>query len=499
MTKPRTRIAPSPTGDPHVGTAYIALFNKVFAESRGGDFILRIEDTDRQRSTASSERAILESLGWLGLSWSEGPDIGGPFGPYRQSDRKALYQKYAQQLLDSGHAFRCFCTPKRLAELREQQRAAGEEIGYDGHCSHLTEAEIAAKLAAGEPYVVRMKVPENGVCVIKDELRGSIEIDWQQIDMQVLLKSDGFPTYHLASVVDDHLMQITHIIRGEEWISSTPKQIALYHYFGWQVPTYVHLPLLRNPDQSKLSKRKNPTSIRYYRDLGILPEALLNFLATMGWTQPGGAEIFSLEDMKAAFDLERVTLGGPIFDQDKLRWLNGKYLREQHSAEQLLRRLVEWKFNSAYVEQLMPLAQSRADTLADMAPLLGFFFAGNPPITAESFASDKLDADALKAVLQLIIWQLEQLRDWQKDAIFAVIKGVVEAKQLKFKDINSALFVAITGTTASVSVMDAMTILGTDMTRARLQNAILVLGGLGKKKLKALEKEQRELAISTTG
>ena len=497
MTKIRTRIAPSPTGDPHVGTAYIALFNKVFAESQGGEFILRIEDTDQVRSTEESELAILDSLKWLGLNWVEGPDIGGPHAPYRQSDRKHIYQEYNQKLLDDGHAFACFCTSERLDELREKQRVEGQDIGYDGHCMHLSAEEVASKLSAGETHVTRMKIPESGVCTIKDVLRGDVEIEWKQIDMQVLMKSDGLPTYHLASVVDDHLMEISHIMRGEEWISSTPKQLALYQYFGWEAPVYVHLPLLRNADKSKLSKRKNPTSVTYYRELGILPEALVNFLGMMGWTMPNGAEVFSVEDMCKDFDVKRISLGGPVFDHEKLTWLNGKYLREHHTPEQLLQRLVDWKFNAQFVTQLMPLAQTRAETLGDIAPLLAFFFQGNPDLTANSFDGLKLESEELKNTLQLILWQLEGQRHWEKDNIFADIKLIAEHTGLKFKDINAPLFIAITGSAASVSVMDAMTILGPDMTRGRLRHAITVLGGLGNKKLKALEKEFRKIVVVT--
>lgn len=494
MSKIRTRIAPSPTGDPHVGTAYIALFNKVFAESQGGEFILRIEDTDQARSTQESEQAILDSLNWLGLNWAEGPDVGGPHGPYRQSERREIYQKYTRQLIDNGHAFHCFCTSERLDELREKQREAGEDIGYDGHCMHLSADEVASRIEAGETHVVRMKIPQEGVCVINDALREPVEIDWKQIDMQVLMKSDGLPTYHLASVVDDHLMEISHIMRGEEWISSTPKQIALYQYFGWDIPTYVHLPLLRNADKSKLSKRKNPTSVTYYRELGILPEALINFLGMMGWTMPDGEEMFSLEQMKEKFTVERISLGGPVFDQEKLNWLNGKYLRERHTPEQLLQRLFEWKFNPEFATQLMPLAQTRAETLGDIAPLLAFFFQGTLAIDEASFADVKMDPEELKKVLQLILWKLETQRHWEKDNIFADIKAIADFKELKFKDINAPLFIAITGSTASVSVMDAMAILGPDITRGRIRHAITVLGGLGKKKLKSLEKEYKKFA-----
>jgi glutamyl-tRNA synthetase len=496
MTKIRTRIAPSPTGDPHVGTAYIALFNTVFAKSQGGEFILRIEDTDQARSTKESEQAILDSLKWLGLNWDEGPDIGGPYGPYRQSDRKDIYKKYTRQLVDQGHAFHCFCSAERLNEVREQQRANGEEMGYDGHCLSLSAEEVEQRLAAGEQSVVRMKVPEEGTCVIKDILRGDVAIDWKQIDMQVLMKSDGLPTYHLASVVDDHLMEISHILRGEEWISSTPKQIALYQYFGWEPPVYCHLPLLRNADKSKLSKRKNPTSVTYYRELGILPEALVNFLGMMGWTMPEGEEVFSLEEMIKAFDVNRISLGGPVFDLEKLNWLNGKYLREHHTPEQLLQRLVDWKFNADFATQLMPLAQTRAETLGDIAGLLGFFFQGNPHITAESFAGLKLQDDELKKALQFVLWKLEAQRHWEKDNIFADVKAVADYIGIKFRDLNAPIFIAITGSTASVSVMDAMAILGPDMTRGRLRHALTVLGGLGKKKLKSLEKDFRQMTES---
>lgn len=494
MTKVRTRIAPSPTGDPHVGTAYIALFNKVFSKGHGGEFVLRIEDTDQARSTQESEAAILDSLKWLGLTWDEGPDIGGPFGPYRQSDRREIYHQYSQQLLDEGHAFRCFCTTERLDNLRESQRQAGEDIGYDGHCMHLSNADVEAKVAAGEPHVVRMKIPTEGTCVIKDTLRDDVEIDWKQIDMQVIMKSDGLPTYHLASVVDDHLMEISHIMRGEEWISSTPKQLALYQYFGWEPPIYTHLPLLRNADKSKLSKRKNPTSITYFRELGILPEALVNFLGMMGWTMPNGQEVFSLDDMTREFDASRISLGGPVFDQDKLSWLNGKYLREHHTPEQLLARLIDWKFNEQFVTQLMPLVQARADTLGDIAPLLTFFFQGNPDISEASFAGLKLNTDEIKRVLQLVLWKLETQRHWGKEAIFADIKLVAEHTGIKLREINAPIFIAITGSATSVSVMDAMAILGPDMTRGRLRHAITVLGGLGKKKLKSMERDFNQMA-----
>ena len=299
----RTRIAPSPTGDPHVGTAYVALFNMVFARSQGGQFILRIEDTDQSRSTPESEQSILDALSWLGLNWDEGPDVGGDKGPYRQSERSNIYAKYANELIEKGHAFRCFATPEKLDEIRAKQMQENQPLGYDGPYENLSEEEIAERLANNEPYVVRMKVPREGQCTFNDMLRGEISIDWAQVDMQILLKSDGMPTYHLANVVDDHLMQISHVIRGEEWISSAPKHILLYQYFGWDLPEFCHLPLLRNVDKSKLSKRKNPTSILYYQRMGYLAEALLNYLGRMGWSMPDEREKFTLDEMMAEFDI----------------------------------------------------------------------------------------------------------------------------------------------------------------------------------------------------
>ncbi|MDX9874065.1 MAG: glutamate--tRNA ligase [Spongiibacteraceae bacterium] len=489
----RTRIAPSPTGDPHVGTAYIALFNLCFARANGGEFILRIEDTDQQRSTPQSEQAILDSLRWLGLSWSEGPDVGGPHGPYRQSERGAIYAEHTERLLQEGHAFRCFCTSERLDALRAEQMASQEPVGYDGHCLSLTQQEIAEKLNSRHPYVVRMKVPREGVCVIDDLLRGRIEIDWKQVDMQVLLKADGMPTYHLANVVDDHLMEITHVIRGEEWISSAPKHLLLYQYFGWKAPMLCHLPLLRNPDKSKLSKRKNPTSILYYQRMGFLPEALLNYLGRMGWSMPDEREKFTLDEMLEVFDINRVSLGGPIFDVEKLRWLNGVWLREL-TPEQLADRLHDWALNRDNLLRILPHAQSRIETLSDFAPLTAFFVSGMLPIKPEDFSTIGLDDETLLKALQFALWRLEALQDWQRDRIFEEMKGLASGLGLKVKDFFAPLFVAIAGTTASISVIDSMALLGPDMSRARLRHAIEVLGGLGKKRLKTLEKAYAELA-----
>lgn len=483
----RTRIAPSPTGDPHVGTAYIALFNQCFARQHGGKFVLRIEDTDQVRSSAESEQQILDSLRWLGLEWDEGPDVGGPHGPYRQSERSDIYREHSEQLISKGHGFRCFCTPERLDALRAEQMANKQTPGYDGHCLQLFDEEVDRRVAAGEPYVVRMKVPHQGVCIVNDMLRGEIEIPWEQVDMQVLMKADGLPTYHLANVVDDHLMKITHVLRGEEWISSAPKHILLYRYFGWEMPQLCHMPLLRNPDKSKLSKRKNPTSIIFYQRMGYLPQALLNYLGRMGWSMPDEREKFALDEMVEHFDIQRVSLGGPIFDVEKLAWLNGQWIREL-SEQDFVDAVQKWALNSDYLRPIVPLAQSRIETFSELVPLAGFFMVGKLNLQAEQFEHKKLSQDEVRKVLQLLLWKLEALRQWDKDGITVNIQQVAEGVELKLRDLMPLLFVAITGQSSSVSVLDAMAHLGPDLTRYRLRQALELLGGASKKEVKAWEK-----------
>lgn len=491
MTTVRTRIAPSPTGDPHVGTAYIALFNLCFARQHGGQFILRIEDTDQVRSTRESEEQILTALKWAGLEWQEGPDVGGPHAPYRQSERGDIYRAHAHALVEKGHAFHCFCTAERLEALRAEQMAAKGALGYDGHCMQLSQDEVARRLAAGEPSVIRMIVPREGVCRIDDMLRGTIEIPWAEVDMQVLLKADGLPTYHLANVVDDHLMEITHVIRGEEWISSGPKHVLLYQYFGWQPPVFCHMPLLRNPDKSKLSKRKNPTSILYYQRMGFLPEALINYLGRMGWSMPDEREKFTLAEMVEHFDLRRVSLGGPIFDVEKLSWLNGVWLREMPAAD-LLDAFRQWAFNPAYAGEVVRQIQPRIHTLSDAVNWAGFFFAGQLNVTPEAFAHKKLSADDVRRVLQVTLWELEALRSWTHADISALLTRVSSTMGIKLRDFMPPFFVAIAGSTSSTPVMEAMAILGPDMTRARIRHALGVLGGVSKNETKEWEKSWRE-------
>lgn len=493
MSEIRTRIAPSPTGDPHVGTAYIALFNRCFAHHHGGKFILRIEDTDQVRSTDQSEKDILASLEWLGLSWDEGPGIGGEYGPYKQSERGEIYDQHINHLLDNGSAFRCFCTSERLDDLRKQQMSDKTGVGYDGHCLQLDSEAVAARVDAGETHVIRMKIPEEGECTFDDMLRGPVSISWSQVDMQVLIKSDGKPTYHFANVVDDHLMKISHVIRGEEWINSAPKHILLYQYFGWDVPVLCHMPLLRNPDKSKLSKRKNPTSIGYYQAMGYLPEAMLNYLGMMGWTMPTGEEMFSLREMTDAFDIKRVSLGGPIFDTEKLDWLNGKYIRETLDDQQFAKLFAQWAFSPEKIQRIVPLLKQRVERFSDVAELGSFFISANPTLSVDLFEHKALTVEAQLKILQFSLWHLEALKDWNRDAIELSLQGLAGQLELKIRDFLFPLFLAISGKAVSTSVIESIDILKLDITRARLRAAIDILGGISKKMAKNLEREYRTI------
>jgi glutamyl-tRNA synthetase len=492
MSQPvRTRIAPSPTGAPHLGTAYMALFNLAFARKQGGQFILRIEDTDRKRSSIKSEKAIFEALRWAGIEWDEGPDCGGQYGPYRQSERLDLYEREINRLIEKGHAYRCFCTPQRLNELRAKQIANKETPRYDGLCLSLS-PEVSARRAKSEPFVVRMKIPESGTCEFTDELRGQVSIEWAQIDHQVIRKSDGFPTYHLANVVDDHEMAISHVIRGEEWISSTPKHVLLYQYLGWKCPSFAHLPLLRNPDKSKLSKRKNPTGIFYFRDAGFLPEALLNYLGMMGYTLPDQREIFSLEELIETFDIKRISLGGPIFDLAKLKWLNGRYLREKLNPVEVIERLQAWKANPEFLGKIMPFALQRLETFSDFFPLTQFLLSEQPIYTLEDLVG-KMEPGQPAKFLKIAEWELEKTSNWDRDTLSSVFQRMAEVEDLKLKQLLPLFFMAMSGSTVSLPLFDGIALLGPDLTRMRLRHALELLSangqGLSKKGIKKLEKE----------
>ncbi len=489
----RTRIAPSPTGDPHVGTAYQALFNYAFAKGNGGSFVLRIEDTDQARSTKESETAILESIKWLGLQWDEGPDVGGPSGPYRQSERTEIYREHVERLIQAGDAYRCFCTKERLDEMRAAQGA--DLVGYDRFCRDIPADESKKRADAGETFVVRMKIPLSGECLINDLLRGEIRKDWTTVDDQIIMKSDNFPTYHLANVVDDHLMGISHVIRGEEWINSVPKHLKLYEYFGWEPPVFCHLPLLRNNDanKTKLSKRKNPTSITYYRRAGFLPEAMRNFLGMMGWLMPNGEEKFTLEEMCANLKLEKISLGGPVFDVAKLRWLNGRYIRENYDTDTLRQLLETWALNDEMMGKIIPLIQPRLETLSDWGYKTAAFFADEVPLNPEDLKMKKKTTEELIPILQMSIWELEKISDFSAANIEAKFQELAEKFEVKLRDLNLPFYVALSGSPVWTPLYDSMAILGPDMVRSRLRRALDALGGLSAKKMKKLDKEYRKI------
>ena len=488
MTTVRTRVAPSPTGDPHVGTAYIALMNWLFAKKHGGQFILRVEDTDQARSTPQSERMILEALRWLGLGWDEGPDVGGPHGPYRQSERTALYREHAEKLEADGNAFKCYCTAERLDAMRKAQMKAGEPPRYDGRCLTQEGRAEAKSESPDGAFVLRMKVPNDGFCTFEDELRDDpISIEWSRVDMQILMKSDGFPTYHMANVVDDHAMGITHVIRGEEWISSVPKHELLYQYFGWQPPKWAHLPLLRNADKSKLSKRKNPTSILFFQRAGYLPEALINFLGLAAKSASEGDEMTSLADLREDFALTNISLGGPVFDVGKLDWLNARYLRETMDAPAFLDRVRAWALNEDYLLPIAEMAQSRIEKLGDLGGLTAMFFQNRLDIDEAKLRDVKIEAEQQRQAYQLALWQFDRLPEWDKPSVEGALRDTAAKLDLKFKFMVRAFFIAITGSPTSVPLFEATVHLGRDIVRERLRHALELLGPPSKKELKAWE------------
>jgi glutamyl-tRNA synthetase len=470
----RTRIAPSPTGDPHVGTAYVALFNYALAKREGGRFILRIEDTDRERSASASEDAIYEALRWLGLRWDEGPDVGGPRGPYRQSERTAIYREHANDLVQRGAAYPCFCTRERLDALRGEQKAKKLNFGYDGRCRALPKEEVDRRRSAGEAHVIRLAMPSAGETVVRDLLHGEVRFDNAQIDDQVLLKSDGFPTYHLANVVDDHLMEISHVIRAEEWLSSLPKHVRLYRGFGWEPPVFCHLPLLRNADRSKISKRRNPVSLNFYRRAGFLPEAVLNYLALMGWAMPDGREEFTLEEFVAALTLERISLGGPVFDVEKLRWLNGRYLRRLSPAG-LLKRLRADPLSDEHLLSVLPLVQERIDTLEGFFEYAQFFFTGELAYDADALQAmvpkGRTAAETSKVLRVLLEEAVDPILDWRHEPVETALRRFGDKHGWSPNELFMAVRVATTGRAASPPLFETLAILGKETCRRRVRRA----------------------------
>ena len=465
----RVRIAPSPTGDPHVGTAYIALFNYVFARKNGGKFILRIEDTDRTRSTKDSEDAILRALRWVGLGWDEGPDVGGPCGPYRQSERSEIYKAEVAKLVASGAAYRCFCTAERLEAMRAAAKGKSF-VGYDGLCRGIARAESDRRAAAGEPFVIRLAMPKAGETVVTDRLRGEVRFDNTQIDDQILLKSDGFPTYHLANVVDDHLMGITHVIRAEEWLTSTPKHVVLYRAFGWQAPEWIHMPLLRNADKSKISKRKNPVSLDYYRAAGFLPEALLNYLGTMGWSIAGDRERFTLAEMIEAFTFDRMSLGGPVFDLVKLSAMNADYLRALDDDD-VVARLRAWRLGDEFLRSLVPLVRQRIQRMDEFVPMTEFFFAGDLDYAA--VAKDLVPKNRTPKDVADCLGGFAEVLDVQRDFSHAALEAAARAFAEKIawdpKELFMVVRMAATGRKATPPLFETLAAIGRDLVRRRLR------------------------------
>lgn len=467
-----TRVAPSPTGEPHVGTAYVSLFNWAWARRNGGRFILRIEDTDQGRSLREHELAIIEALEWLGLTADESPKVGGPVGPYRQSERQQMYGQYVDQLLDSGHAYRCFCTSERLEELRAFQKAAKRPTGYDGKCREI-EVDESARRAASEQHVVRLKVQRGGETRFNDLLRGEIVIQNDTVDDQVLMKSDGMPTYHLANIVDDHLMGVTIVMRAEEWIPSSPKHVMLYEAFGWQAPVFAHVPLLRNADKTKISKRKNPTSLNWYRQQGYLPEALVNFLALQGWSIREQSEEFDLATFVERFDPKDISVGGPVFDMTKLDWLNGEKIRKL-PVDELAARIHDGGFapgwEPADLRVALPLFQDRLRVLSEFPERAAYLRARpEPDLEGLSKKVKKEDPAALTAALRaaadLLISSAGQPDEERENAL----RAVAEAHALKVGSLFMGLRVAVTGATASPPLLPSVDAVGTTESAERVR------------------------------
>ncbi len=489
MKEVRVRIAPSPTGDPHVGTAYMALFNMIFARHHGGKFILRIEDTDQTRSRKEYEDNIFSALRWCNIVWDEGPDVGGDYGPYRQSERFDMYGEYARRLVDVGNAYKCFCTAEELAEMREVSSRIGGRQGYDRRCRNLSDDEIAAHEKEGRPSVIRLKVPLKGECVYEDLIKGRVIYPWADVDDQVLLKSDGFPTYHLANVVDDHCMEISHVIRGDEWMSSTPKHVLLYEYFRWEPPHFLHMPLLLGIDGKKLSKRKNPTSIFFYRDSGYLSEAFVNFLSLMGYSMPEDKEIYSLDEIFADFDVKRIGVSGAVFDVKKLDWLNQHHIINNTTVENLWERIQEWSFSPEFINKLMPLCHTRMKTFGEFIELCDFFFINHLPYTEELLCPKQLTPEQAAYVIQAIIWHMEESENWKADGIEQASRDVAERFGIHHKKVvMHILFATIMGKRRGPPLFSSVEILGKDRVRARLLGAMEFLGGISNKKMANLRK-----------
>src|SRR3989338_3439108 len=474
----RVRFAPSPTGELHLGSARTALYNYLFARQQGGKFIIRLEDTDRERLVAGSLERILADLAWLGLKWDEGPDVGGPYAPYVQSQRLELYQKHADDLIKRGAAYDCFCTAQRLAVLRQVQQAEGQITTYDRTCLKLTPAEIATKLAAKLPHTVRLKVPASAI-IFHDLIRGEVKFDHASIDDSILLKSDGYPTYHLANAVDDHLMEITHVIRGEEWLPSTPKHLLIYQGFGWTPPTFAHLPNVLNAKKAKLSKRRDGEAawLSTYRQQGYLAHAIVNALALLGWHPQDNRELFSLTELEHIFSLERVQKAGAIFDLAKLDWFNSEYIRQIPPAE--LDRLLQPYYQElpaspgagGSTEQLTVLLQDRLTRLAAVREHAQWFFTPPEKSTVDIIVPKNSTAAKTLQALSSAYQALQRLTDWQATAIKNTLEVLVRPGTFSRADLLWPIRVALTGARQSADVFGVAGVLGQTETLKRLTQA----------------------------
>ncbi|MDO8750708.1 MAG: glutamate--tRNA ligase [Dehalococcoidia bacterium] len=489
-TTVRVRYAPSPTGEPHVGNIRTALFNWLYARHTGGAFILRIEDTDQQRIVEGALEAIYDSLDWLGLAWDEGPRVGGPYGPYIQSERKAMgiYQEQADQLVREGHAYYCYCTQEELEQMRKEQQRRKEPPRYDRRCRPLTDAEH--KVREGKPKVVRFKTPLAGDPItVHDIIRGDVAFDPATLDDFVLLKSDGFPTYHLACVVDDHAMHISHVLRAEEWLPSTPRHLLLYQALAWDPPLFGHMPMIFGPDRAKLSKRHGATSTLEYRDQGFLPEAMFNFLALLGWSLDDKTEIIPREDMVRYFSLERVGKSPAIFDRTKLEWMNGVYLRQlpqdklvNQLAEALdsyiqkHQELVQVPPSPDYLRAVVPLVQERLKTLnpQEVWDLCSFFLVELPEY-GEGLTPKGMAPEVTRAALQATLAILQALDSFDAATMEAALRPLAERLQLKTGQLFGAIRLAVTGRTAAPPLFDTLAVVGRERVLARLAGAITKL------------------------
>lgn len=482
--KVRTRIAPSPTGFPHLGTVYNALINYVFAKQFDGDFIVRIEDTDRNRFVEGSEEVIFNSLKWFGIEPDEDPIKGGKYAPYRQSEKLGTYKKYAEELVEKDHAYFCFCSKERLEELRKEQEKNHQPPMYDKKCLNLTKEEVDERLNKGESHVIRLKVPKDRKILVKDVVVGEVEFDSNLIDDQVLLKADGFPTYHLGVVVDDHLMEITHIIRGSEWLPSTPKHVLLYEYFGWEMPPLIQTPLILNSEgQGKLSKRHGHASVDFYKKEGYLPEAVLNYLVNIIWNHPEGKEIYDYKEFGKAFNLDPLKADlkpqGAKFDLKKLDWVNGEYIRKM-TDEELAKRLEQYLSEisegqvhpaTAKLKELAPLVKERIKKLSDFIPLTDFLFE-EPEYEKEVFTKTVKYKD-IKALLGKVSDVFSGLKSpWQKEDFEETFKKFAQENNLSTTESFQLIRIAISGQTVTPPLFESIEILGEDETKERIRQAL---------------------------